>query len=70
VPEVAGDAVLSVNPYEAREIAEGIQALDRDEQLRNELSERGRKRAQLFSEAAYRDRLAAVYEKVLSNHGA
>jgi len=70
VPEVAGDAVLSVNPYEAREIAEGIQALDRDEQLRNELSERGRKRAQLFSEAAYRDRLAAVYEKVLANHGA
>lgn len=65
IPEVAGDAALLINPYDAREIAEGIRALDSNEELRSRLSAHGRQRAALFSEAAYRGRLAAMYERVL-----
>ena len=68
VPEVAGDAALLVNPYDPREIAEGVRALDGDAVLRTELVARGTQRAMLFSEAAYQKRLAAVYERVLPQH--
>jgi glycosyltransferase involved in cell wall biosynthesis len=67
IPEVAGDAALLVNPYDAREIAEGVRALDGNEELRTDLSARGRQRAALFSEAAYRARLAALYERLLAS---
>jgi glycosyltransferase involved in cell wall biosynthesis len=65
VPEVAGDAALLVSPYDTRAIADGVRALDTDDELRADLSERGKRRAALFSEAAYRERLADVYRKVL-----
>jgi hypothetical protein len=42
-----------------------VRALDGNEGLRAELSDRGHRRAALFSEAAYRQRLSAVYEAVL-----
>jgi glycosyltransferase involved in cell wall biosynthesis len=64
VPEVAGDAALPVNPYDPRQIADGIRALDSNDALCAELSERGRRQALRFSEAAYRERLSTVYEKV------
>ncbi len=67
IPEVAGDAALLVNPYDAQEIAEGVRALDSNEELRNDLSARGRLRAEAFSETAYRERLAAMYQKVLAS---
>lgn len=69
VPEVAGDAALLVSPYDTRAIADGVRALDADDELRADLSERGKRRAALFSEAAYRQRLAAVYEKAIASHG-
>lgn len=65
IPEVAGDAALLVDPYDVREIAEGINALDSNQSLRSELSDRGRRRAAMFNEAAYAKRVAAVYEKTL-----
>ena len=67
VPEVAGDGALLVDPYDARQIADGVRALDDDDSLRAELSERGARRAALFSETAYQERLAAVYAKVLAS---
>jgi len=70
VPEVAGNAALMANPYDTREIAEGIWTLERDDSLCDELSERGSMRAAAFSEAAYRQRIAAVYEKVRRTHAA
>jgi len=49
LPEVAGDAALCVNPYEVEAIAEGINRLFSDQQLYNELKEKGIRRAQDFS---------------------
>ncbi|MGH8241971.1 MAG: glycosyltransferase family 4 protein [Steroidobacteraceae bacterium] len=69
VPEVAGDAGLLVDPYDTRAIADGVRALDDDDALRADLSDRGRRRAALFGEAAYRKRLSAVYEKALLSDG-
>ncbi len=65
VPEVAGEAALLVNPYDSRDIAEGIRALDENEDLRARLVDSGFRRAAMFSETAYRQRLSAVYEAVL-----
>lgn len=65
MPEVAGDAALLVDPYDSREIAEGIRALDSDAGLRAELSEKGRRRAALFSHEKYRTRLDDLYQTVM-----
>ncbi len=65
IPEVAGDAALLVNPYEAQDICAGINALDSDPSRRSQLAEQGRQRASLFSKTAYTQRLQDVYEKQL-----
>lgn len=66
IPEIAGDAALMVDPYDPRAIAEGIHALDTDEDLCDDLAERGRRQAEKFSERAYAERLHGVYERVLA----
>lgn len=64
LPEIAGDAALYVDPYDTYEIAQAIKAISADEDLRAELSCRGRKQAELFSMARYRERVAALYERL------
>jgi hypothetical protein len=64
LPEVVGDAALTIDPYDTRALAEGIQALDGDENLRAELSWRGPRRAALFDGDAYGRRLAEMYGKL------
>jgi glycosyltransferase involved in cell wall biosynthesis len=64
LPEIAGDAALYINPYETGEIAEAIKTITADDGLRTELSRRGRAQAQLFSVARYRERVAALYERL------
>lgn len=49
LPEVVGDAALTVNPYDIDAIAEGIKRLIEDDNLRKELSQKGLARAKLFS---------------------
>lgn len=49
LPEVAGEAALLVDPYETSAIAEGMEKLLRDEELRARLREAGPHRASLFS---------------------
>src|SRR5690606_33510380 len=49
LPEVAGDAALCVNPYEVGAITEGINRLFNDQDLYNDLKEKGIRRAQDFS---------------------
>jgi glycosyltransferase involved in cell wall biosynthesis len=66
IPEVAGDAALLVDPYDTQAIAEGIRALDENDALRAELTDRGLKRARLFEPEVYAGRLADVYRRVLS----
>jgi len=61
LPEVAGDAAISVDPYDVQAITRGIQTLDADNDLVASLVERGRARAALFSEESYRDRLGTLY---------
>lgn len=66
LPEVVGDAALSVNPYKPLEIAAALQQLDKDAELRAQLSERGRVQAEKFSMANYQHGLADMYAKVLA----
>jgi glycosyltransferase involved in cell wall biosynthesis len=64
LPEVAGNAALSVDPYDTVAITRGIQSLDRDEDLRAELVTRGIVQAAKFSPAIYQERLRELYAKV------
>jgi len=64
LPEIAGDAALYVDPYQIDEIAQAIKTITADGDLRAELVRRGRIQAELFSVARYRERLAALYERL------
>ena len=64
LPEIAGDAALYVNPYDIDGIAQAIKTITADEGLRTELTRRGRVQAGLFSVARYRERVAALYERL------
>lgn len=65
LPEVAGDAALLVDPYDANAISAGIRRLDADEALRADLETRGQVQAALFDEAAYQARLRELYAPFL-----
>lgn len=65
IPEVAGDAAILVNPYDTHELAQAIRAVDADEGLRKSLIERGVERSKIFSIEAYRERLRAVYQRLI-----
>ena len=64
LPEVAGDAAVSVDPYDVQAMTRGLQALDADEGLRTELIARGRLQASRFTPEAYQARLRVLYGKV------
>ncbi|SFK25802.1 glycosyltransferase family 4 protein [Falsiroseomonas stagni] len=64
LPEVVGDAALMVDPYDTRAMAEAIQALDANDDLRAELSWRGPRQAALFDAAHYDARLVEMYAKL------
>ncbi len=49
LPEVAGDAAILINPYNAGEITAAMQAIINDSELRKQLSAKGLKRANQFS---------------------
>lgn len=49
LPEQAGDAAVYFDPFDVHDIAETLYRLWSDEGLRNQLSEKGRKRAEIFS---------------------
>jgi glycosyltransferase involved in cell wall biosynthesis len=61
LPEIAGDAALLVDPYDADDIARGITTIVNDADLRAELSRRGHRQAAKFSVERYRERVAALY---------
>jgi glycosyltransferase involved in cell wall biosynthesis len=65
LPEVAGSAALSVDPYDVRAIRNGIARLDADEGLRDELTAAGRVQAAAFSPERYKDRLGDLYRGLL-----
>ena len=49
LPEVCGDAAYYVNPYDVNDIARGIEAVLKDENLQKELILKGLERVKLFS---------------------
>jgi glycosyltransferase involved in cell wall biosynthesis len=61
LPEIGGDAVLQVNPYDTDAIRKAIVAVASDDGLCAELSQRGLVQAEKFSPAIYRQRLTALY---------
>jgi len=65
LPEVVGEAGLLVDPYDTNAIAEAIRALDTNPAIAQRLIDAGPAQIAKFSEAAYRQRLAAMYARVL-----
>lgn len=64
LPEVAGDAAICVDPYDVQAITRGLQALDADEGLRDDLVARGHIQAARFTPEAYRDRITGLYARL------
>jgi glycosyltransferase involved in cell wall biosynthesis len=64
LPEVAGEAALFVDPYDVGALRDAILALDSQADLRARLSQAGLRQAERFSEAAYRKRLAELYQRL------
>jgi glycosyltransferase involved in cell wall biosynthesis/GT2 family glycosyltransferase len=66
LPEVVGQAGVMTPPNDIEQAAEHIVRILADPELRAELSERGLKRAQLFSRQQFTASTLAVYERLLS----
>jgi glycosyltransferase involved in cell wall biosynthesis len=64
--EIAGDAALFVNPLDVDEIAEAVVRITEDVALRGELSEKGLKRAHMFSWETCAAQTLAVYDNVIN----
>ncbi|MEY1592280.1 glycosyltransferase family 4 protein [Burkholderia sp. Bmkn7] len=64
LPEVAGDATLSVDPYDVAAIARGLTQLDCDDALRARLAAAGIERATQFNMSIYQTRLRELYQRV------
>ena len=63
IPEVAGEAALMVDPYDAKQLSDAIRRIDADQGLRDDLVSKGRLQAEKFSEARYMERLRGLYAK-------
>ena len=65
LPEVCGPAAVYFDPYDPEDIRAAIERVVNDDELRKDLINQGRERAAHFSAAAYAERLAAAYARVL-----
>ena len=64
MPEVVGDAALTVNPTDTRAMAEALRALDQNDDLRGRFEAAGPVRAAEFSPERYAERLRALYVRL------
>ena len=64
LPEVVGDAALSVDPYDVEAIAAGIERLIKDSVFRDQLSGKGLARAEMFDWRETARKTLTVYEQV------
>ena len=69
LPEVAGDAAVLVDPYDALSIADGIHRVLTDETLRRDLRKKGVARAGMFSWEASVRRVHKIYLQVAKDDG-
>ena len=66
--EIAGDAAVLVDPYDIRQIRDAFRKLEEkdNDQMRFEMTERGRAQAERFTEDVIADNLDAMYQKVMA----
>ncbi|MBA2853108.1 glycosyltransferase involved in cell wall biosynthesis [Methanococcus maripaludis] len=64
LPEVVGDAGITVNPYDVDELANKMHEVLTNEDLRNNMSKKGIERAKLFSWKKCAEEHLKVYEEV------
>ncbi len=64
LPEVAGDAALLVDPHDIHAIADAIQRLAENAQLREDLRQKGYRQAQRYTWSGAAARMLAVYQRV------
>lgn len=65
MPEVGGDAVITVNPFSIESIKDGLVAVAKDEKLRAALVKKGRERRKIFSWQKTSERLWSSIEKAV-----
>jgi glycosyltransferase involved in cell wall biosynthesis len=65
LPEVVGDAALMVTPGKVEELVEALLLVLRDEALRQDMRERGLRRARLFTWEQTAQETLAIYERVV-----
>jgi glycosyltransferase involved in cell wall biosynthesis len=69
MPEVLGDAALLVDPYDSRNMAEGLDRLFEDEDLRASLVAKGRERVKLYSWEDAARATVKLYEELADGTG-
>lgn len=69
MPEVAGDAAILIDPFEPQSIADAILKLDQDQELCNNLIDKGTLRAQKFSWASTARQVKQIYMDINKNGG-
>jgi glycosyltransferase involved in cell wall biosynthesis len=65
LPEVAGDAALYCDPFDAESLAAAIQRLEADSALRDRLKARGLERSRLFMWSSSAKIVLDAYRQVL-----
>jgi glycosyltransferase involved in cell wall biosynthesis len=70
MPEVAGAAAVLVDPEDTAAVADGVERVLTDDELRRDLRERGPERAARFSAEAVVPRLLAVYSRAVQRSDA
>src|SRR6266566_7955976 len=64
LPEVAGDVALLVDPHDVKALGHAITRLLEDEQLREELRQKGYQRARQYTWSASASKMLSVYQKL------
>jgi glycosyltransferase involved in cell wall biosynthesis len=64
LPEVVGDAALTIDPHNISELAQAITRLIGDEKLREELRQRGYKRAQMYTWPKSAQKMLDIYQRL------
>lgn len=64
--EVAGEAALLIDPYDTRDIRDGLAALSQNDELAAQLVAAGHRRVGAFAPERHAQRLSSVYDKVVA----
>ena len=67
--EVAGDAAVTVNPYDATELSDAMHRVLTDRTLRQDLRRRGLERARQFTWRQTAEQVSAVLDEVMGRRG-